>query len=270
MLLARIDAHVPPHPGLSWSSCLSIVTDKSPLPYRSYCLSPHPSYHVFSSSPSLHLQQIPLPSIDSSSTTRHPLLPNPLLAPSAPEADLLAPVGLFLGVFSTDQAWERRQTIRSTYARRGKGGGADGLESVRVRFILGIPSEKWRPLVELEMEGTFFPPSFASLAPRDSAHSFVCLVEPAYRDIVLLEIPENMNSGKTHAFFAWAAENAMVPSSTGDKRPDYVAKADDDSFIMLGEMEKRLRVLGGVKVYWGCQSFFLPYSPVSDLPSRPY
>lgn len=63
-----------------------------------------------------------------------------------------------------------------------------------------------------------------------------------------------MNSGKTHAFFAWAAENAMVPSLTGERRPDYVAKADDDSFIMLGEMEKRLRVLGGVKVYWGCES----------------
>ncbi|KAL7418065.1 hypothetical protein BDY24DRAFT_332566, partial [Mrakia frigida] len=161
----------------------------------------------------------------STSVTRHPLLPNPLLAPSAPEADLLPPVGLFLGVFSTDQAWERRQTIRSTYARRGKGGGADGLESVRVRFVLGRPSEKWKSLVELEME--------------------------AYRDIVLLDIPENMNSGKTHAFFAWAAENAMVPSPTGEKRPDYVSKADDDSFIMLGEMEKRLRVLGGVKVYWG-------------------
>ena len=65
-----------------------------------------------------------------------------------------------------------------------------------------------------------------------------------------------MNSGKTHAFFAWAAENAMVPSLTGERRPDYVAKADDDSFIMLGEMEKRLRVLGGVKVYWGCESSY--------------
>lgn len=73
-----------------------------------------------------------------------------------------------------------------------------------------------------------------------------------------------MNSGKTHAFFAWAAVNAMVPESLsaahasdgtlGEKRPDYVSKADDDSFIMLGELEKRLRVLGGNKIYWGCLS----------------
>lgn len=80
-----------------------------------------------------------------------------------------------------------------------------------------------------------------------------------------------MNKGKTHWFFSWAAENAMVPSTSrtgkpSEKRPDYVAKADDDSFIMLGEMEKRLRVLGGSKIYWGCQSRLSPIAspPHSD------
>lgn len=66
-----------------------------------------------------------------------------------------------------------------------------------------------------------------------------------------------MNSGKTQAYFAWAAENAMVPDPKGaleEVRPDYVVKADEDSFIMLGELEKRLRILGGKKVYWGCES----------------
>ena len=90
-----------------------------------------------------------------------------------------------------------------------------------------------------------------------------------------------MNSGKTHTFFSWAAINAWVPpiykasgvlppnfsysNSTSPPpslakhdpflaweninlisrpwvRPDYVVKVDDDSFIMLAELEARLRL----------------------------
>ncbi len=137
---------------------------------------------------------------------------------------------------------------------------------------------------------------------------------------------ENMNAGKTHAFFSWASENATVPDYEwvetrrnpalehssmhpplprrtyaqdgmamlnqlngvtldgedspwdqvdadeelpahvnlqqqhvlksvyrGEKRPDYVVKADEDSFIMLGELERRLRVLPRKMTYWGCK-----------------
>lgn len=93
-------------------------------------------------------------------------------------------------------------------------------------------------------------------------------------------MPENMNAGKTHAFFSWAAENATVPhweypafrrsveGSTpnerskapvwrGEKPPAYVVKADEDSFIMLGELERRLRVAPRTKAYWGCMSSIL-------------
>jgi len=91
-----------------------------------------------------------------------------------------------------------------------------------------------------------------------------------------------MNSGKTHAFFTWAASHAWVPPPTTEDdpmkfppytfsysgaetpplplaphdplpwanatsraawvRPDFVLKADDDAFIMLAELEARLRV----------------------------
>lgn len=92
-------------------------------------------------------------------------------------------------------------------------------------------------------------------------------------------MPENMNSGKTHAFFTWASQHATVPDVEyvlddsevveqsdqlddvrvkavvkGDKKPDYVVKADDDSFIMLGELERRLRVAPRSMAYWGCKS----------------
>lgn len=106
-----------------------------------------------------------------------------------------------------------------------------------------------------------------------------------YNDMIVLPISENMNSGKTHAFFAWAAEEAWVPPLTRDYdaahatvysysnvtapssippaehdpksvrqewqsselqkpwvRPDFIVKVDDDSFVMLAELEARLRV----------------------------
>ncbi|KAG6911981.1 hypothetical protein DXG01_000229 [Tephrocybe rancida] len=103
-----------------------------------------------------------------------------------------------------------------------------------------------------------------------------------FNDIIILPITENMNRGKTHTFFSWAAINAWVPpvysntsvspplfsysnhtasppalaphdsayawqdsyTSTPQSwvRPDYVVKADDDSFVMLAELEARLRV----------------------------
>lgn len=85
-----------------------------------------------------------------------------------------------------------------------------------------------------------------------------------------------MNSGKTHAYFAWAANEAWVPPHAPSSkpytfsyserstpapplaphdprppakqaranwvRPDFVLKADDDAFIMLAELEARLRI----------------------------
>lgn len=99
----------------------------------------------------------------------------------------------------------------------------------------------------------------------------------------MLDIKENMNDGKTHAFFSWAAENAIIPrihssrlgadSGRSDgkyeqvplpgnqedvvemRRPDWVMKADDDSFIMLGELERRLRVAPKTKTFWGCECY---------------
>ena len=107
----------------------------------------------------------------------------------------------------------------------------------------------------------------------------------AYNDMIILPIAENMNSGKTHAFFSWASTEAWVPplpdgynrtlapgfsysnvtanktvsiakhdpvqvrrewAETGEQkpwvRPDFVVKVDDDSFVMLAELEARLRV----------------------------
>ncbi|KAJ7630913.1 glycosyltransferase family 31 protein [Roridomyces roridus] len=199
--------------------------DKDPLPWRAYCFATPP-------------------------------LP-------AAELEVLPPAGVLVGVFSIDSAYERRSLVRTTWAnhvrsRNGAGDGDDGLATSRtiVRFVMGEPRKDWERRIQLEME--------------------------TYNDIIILPTAENMNGGKTYMFFSWASYNAWVPPvypETGAKphlfsysarnatppplaphdpiqartdratgspkpwvRPDYVVKMDDDSFVMLAELEARLRL----------------------------
>ena len=157
-------------------------------------------------------------------------------------ADSLAPVNVFVGVFSVDAAYERRHLIRSTYVRHSKpidprtGRPAS---NVQVKFILGRPREAHARKVALEME--------------------------TFGDVVVLDSKENMNKGKTHAFFNWANENATVPVyyktkqdavGLGFQKVDYVVKADDDAFLVLSELERHLRVSPRTKTYWGCECLY--------------
>ncbi|SJL05639.1 uncharacterized protein ARMOST_08985 [Armillaria ostoyae] len=224
--------------------------DKDPLPWRGYCSIPSMA------SPTDYIM---------SSTYPYPY-PEPLSTEKdfPPEnLDSLPPAGLFIGVFSIDSAFERRSLIRSTWAshprsREGAGPGDNGVGTSRsvVRFILGQPRKDWEQQIQLEME--------------------------LYNDLVILPVSENMNGGKTHAFFSWASLNAWVPPLFFDTpipplrfsylnlttpppalaphdsvhawrdqdsgrsrswvRPDYVVKVDDDSFVMMAELESRLRV----------------------------
>lgn len=198
--------------------------------------------------------------------------------PSFPHAyaDALAPVDVFVGVFSIDSAYERRHLIRSTYATHTVP--VDPLtgtptSNVQVKFIIGKPRQAHARRVALEME--------------------------TFNDLVVLDIDENMNRGKTHAFFRWAAENATVPflravddsqqptDASGQsgaplderrlhgnghgqtrevlggsvyqaqryqvlwKKADYIVKADDDAYLVLEELERHLRVAPRQMTYWG-------------------
>lgn len=172
-------------------------------------------------------------------------------------ADSLAPVNVFVGVFSVDAAFERRQLIRTTYVAHTKAiDPATGrpAPNVQVKFILGRPEKRYARRVALEME--------------------------LYDDLVVLDLKENMNRGKTHAYFKWAHDNATVPINyrlrgdgtpeevgVGFKKADYVVKADDDSFIRLNELERNLRITPREKTYWGCKLScpFVPCSSVANL-----
>lgn len=192
--------------------------------------------------------------------------------PAFPHAycDALAPVDVFVGVFSIDSAYERRQDIRATWARHTLPLDPQtgiSTSNVQVKFIIGKPRKAHARRVALEME--------------------------TFNDLVVLDINENMNRGKTHAFFQWAAENATMPflravddeqqrndalaaeqqlrssghGQTRDvlggspdqaqrfqvlwKKADYVVKADDDTYIILEELERHLRVAPRQMTYWG-------------------
>ncbi|CAE7182361.1 unnamed protein product [Rhizoctonia solani] len=175
----------------------------------------------------------------------------PEFPPAALALESIPPVGLFIGVMSTARGFQRRQLIRSTWASHPKSrGGVDGKSNREgtsrtvVRFIVGAPSPSVERKLGLENE--------------------------LYGDIVVLPIRENMNEGKTHAYFSWAYQRALVPPPLSGQnasnvnitdtqtmfprhdpssrafsdwvKPDYVVKADDDSFVMLAELEARLRV----------------------------
>nr|XP_018265892.1 uncharacterized protein I303_02268 [Kwoniella dejecticola CBS 10117]OBR88050.1 hypothetical protein I303_02268 [Kwoniella dejecticola CBS 10117] len=251
--LARVMVFVPTEP---WSISLFLIffaafavtltftikhilnPDKEPLPWRQYCTSNYPTLY------SLQDPSLPSPHINSM-VSSNPSFPSTEHIESLDES--LNPVGVLIGVFTTDAGVERRHMIRQSYASHWRSR-RDGTEGIRIRFVMGRPRKRFEKAVQLEME--------------------------AFNDILLLDMDENMNSGKTHAFFSWAAENATVPdweyptissddsSATdqqlrlppiwkGEKKPDYVVKADEDSFIMLGELEKRLRVSPRSKAFWG-------------------
>ncbi|KAI7951314.1 hypothetical protein MJO28_006998 [Puccinia striiformis f. sp. tritici] len=196
-------------------------TDKEPLPWRTYCQEQREFPHEL--------------------------------------ADSLDPVNVFVGVFSVDSAYERRHLIRSTYARHSRPidpNTGQISHNVQLKFILGRPRLQHVRRVALEME--------------------------TYNDIVVLDIQENMNRGKTYAFLNWASENATIPVyfhplhepkpktgvngiggvmarsgmetvnvGVGFKKADFVVKADDDSFIVLSELERHLRVAPRTMTYWG-------------------
>ncbi len=122
--------------------------DKDPLPWRAYCSMPYLA-PPFENSGSLDL-----PSIYPNISRGQVLPPFP-----PPNFDSLSPAGVFVGIFSTDSSFERRQLVRTTWAshprsRNGAGAGDNGLGTSRtiVRFILGLPRKNWERRVKLEME----------------------------------------------------------------------------------------------------------------------
>ncbi|KAL1408487.1 hypothetical protein Q8F55_005299 [Vanrija albida] len=223
--------------------------DKRALPFREYCTANYPTlYSLQGKNPFL------TPLTPSDSLWPYPGRQHvPYADGRGISIDSMEPTSVLIGIFTYDKGRVRRDLVRQTYMTHARSRRA-GTEGVSVKFIMGRPRPELSDAIALEQE--------------------------THNDIVILDIEENMNSGKTHAYFTWAAENATVPDyeypthprskeseaefalqasaggSTkpiyrGDKRPDYVLKADDDAFLMLGELERHLRASPRRKAFWG-------------------
>ncbi|KAJ7125603.1 glycosyltransferase family 31 protein [Mycena crocata] len=200
--------------------------DKDPLPWRAYCSA------------------------------------TPVFPPT--DLDTLPPAGVLVGVFSIDSGYERRSLVRTTWAnharsRNGAGDGDDGLGTSRtiVRFVMGEPRKDWERRIRLEMETyndiIILPvPENMNGGKTHTFFSWASLnawVPPVY--------PET--GVKAHAFSYSNRSFPAPPFAPHDPiqvrrdrasnkvarpwvRPDYVVKMDDDSFVMLAELEARLRV----------------------------
>ncbi|KAI1797929.1 hypothetical protein LXA43DRAFT_877442 [Ganoderma leucocontextum] len=228
--------------------------DKEPLPWRGYCTLPQRS----AGPPSL--------SLSTTAFLQRPIPTNFTLPTFPPDQlDTLAPAGVFIGVFSMDTSVERRMLVRSTWASHvrsregaGEGDGGAGTSRTIVRFILAQPQKDWERRVKLEMEMykdmVILP--ISENMNNGKTHAFLSWaannswVPPIYHD-GYNKIPTNFTYLNTtnsapalaHHDPVYAHRDQLINSPPRRwVRPDFVVKADDDSFVMLAELEARLRV----------------------------
>ncbi|CAK5280525.1 unnamed protein product, partial [Mycena citricolor] len=223
--------------------------DKDPLPWRAYCFA------------------------------------SPAFPPT--NLDSLPPAGILLGVFSIDSGYERRSLVRTTWAkhvrsRNGAGDGDGGLGTSRtiVRFVMGQPRKDFERRIRLEMEMyndiVILPiPENMNDGKTHTFFSWASLnawVPPVYNE-----------TGSKAPVYSYSSRSSPPPALAPHDpilahkhqledtiaqpwvRPDFVIKADDDSFAMLAELEARLRVelhsppeageiepyTGDPLIYWG-------------------
>ncbi|KAF8350082.1 glycosyltransferase family 31 protein [Amanita rubescens] len=219
--------------------------DKEPLPWRAYCAAPElVSYSA-------------LNSINATTGSSYPLF-------NATHLDDLPPAGLFVGVFSIDSAFERRMLIRTTWASHprsrngaGDGDGSAGTSRTVVRFILGQPRKDYERRIKLEMatyNDIIILPVTENMNSGKTYTYFTwaaidAWVPPIYnRSTTHLSLPHYTYFDDTASppalsphdpYLAW--QDRQSGNARSWVRPDYVLKVDDDSFVMLAELEARLR-----------------------------
>eukprot|EP01083_Nonionella_stella_P009844 28176_1 len=116
----------------------------------------------------------------------------------------VGPKKLAIGIFTMDKKVELRQTIRSINDCQ--------LQTdfgYKYFFVIGRPSAAYQLTVQQEIE--------------------------QYEDIIVLDIKENMNEGKTFDFFKHVTNDPDL------SRYEYVGKFDDDLFIVVPNFEPQMK-----------------------------
>ncbi|KAL6912005.1 hypothetical protein ACP4OV_000810 [Aristida adscensionis] len=138
-------------------------------------------------------------------------------------------VRLFLGILTRPDFYERRALLRMAYALQPRPSRA----VIDIRFVFcNIVKEEDRVLVALEIV--------------------------TYGDIVVVNCTENMNDGKTYAYFS------SIPRLFAGEPYDYVGKTDDDTYYRLAALADTLRGKARRDMYHGYQT------PCHWLPEKQY
>ncbi|CAG8731237.1 15079_t:CDS:2, partial [Dentiscutata heterogama] len=126
---------------------------------------------------------------------------------------------IFIGIMTVDEKIEIRDLLRKLYTHQN-----DVLarylgvkkSPISIRFISGLPRDEYKDKLEEESK--------------------------IYGDIVILNITENMDKGKTFEYFKWFAKN---------RKDNYMAKLDDDAFFHLIHFYRDLQDIPRERVYYG-------------------
>lgn len=159
---------------------------------------------------------------------------------------------LLIGVITHPDYFERRQLLRMVYSLQQEQPNLLGAQ-VDVRFVLcNLTTEEQRVFVALEIM--------------------------RYDDIIILDCAENMDDGKTYAYFA---SLPTLFNGTGDGSEkgdgstpppppyDFVMKADDDIYFRLPRLVAALRDKPREDMYFGLQEpcddeNFFPFPPFME------
>ncbi|CAK9143447.1 unnamed protein product [Ilex paraguariensis] len=104
-----------------------------------------------------------------------------------------------------------------------------------LRLIYGIQSS---PIAEIDVKFVF-----CNLTKAEQ-RVFIALEILRFKDIIILDCYENMNSGKTYTYFS------SLPRILS-RRYDYVMKADDDVFLRLAPLALSLQPRPRLDLYYG-------------------
>ncbi|KAG5529826.1 hypothetical protein RHGRI_030266 [Rhododendron griersonianum] len=117
-----------------------------------------------------------------------------------------------------------------------------------LRLLYGIQSS---PLAEIDVKFVF-----CNLT-KPEQRVLISLEIMRFNDIIILNCYENMNSGKTYAYFSSLPR--ILP-----RRYDYVMKADDDVYLRLVPLAVSLNLLPRVDFYYG---FVIPCASMNPFVS---
>ncbi|BEI86425.1 hypothetical protein CcaverHIS002_0607120 [Cutaneotrichosporon cavernicola] len=139
---------------------------------------------------------------------------------------------VFLGIFSSAPARERRDLLRRLVIPDFPS------DLFNIKFILGqqAPTEGLQPAERIAKA------KFAKDVEEEMAE---------FGDMIILDIVDNIDDGKTHAYFKWiAAKFAGAGQVKG--RPRFVMKADDDTLLIMPNVVSSFIDLDCSRnYYWG-------------------